>query len=258
MTGKNKTIVITGASRGIGEKLAQCYAEPNVNLILIAKNNEKLRHVAKLCRQRGANVLSESIDIQEAAKLNEYLLGIDQKMPIDLIIANAGIASTLQPNWQPEEEKDINEVFAINVQGTLNTINPLIQRMIARKQGQIAIMSSLAGLRGLPQSPSYSSSKAAIAVYGQALRAWLARYHVQVSVIYPGYVKSDMSEALSGLKPFLISSERAAQIIRKGLEKNKPFIAFPWQLHYLTRLACILPSNFIDKLLNRFESIKKS
>lgn len=254
VTGQSKTILITGASRGIGEKLALCYATPNVNLILIAKNHEKLCSVSKACRAQGANVLVVCLDIQDAVKLKQYLLDIDQSMPIDLVIANAGVASTLQPNWQPEMEEDINRTFAINLQGTLNTINPLINRMITRKHGQIAIMSSLAGLRGLPQSPSYSASKAAIAVYGQALRAWLARYHIQVNVIYPGYVKSDMSDALSGLKPFLISSERAAQIIQKGLSKNKPSISFPWQLNYLTRLARILPSNFIDKILNRFES----
>ena len=254
VTGQSKTILITGASRGIGEKLALCYATPNVNLILIAKNHEKLCSVSKSCRDQGANVLVECLDIQDDVKLKQYLLDIDQSMPIDLVIANAGVASTLQPNWQPEIEEDINRTFAINLQGTLNTINPLINRMIARKHGQIAIMSSLAGLRGLPQSPSYSASKGAIAVYGQALRACLARYHIQVNVIYPGYVKSDMSDALSGLKPFLISSERAAQIIQKGLSKNKPSISFPWQLNYLTRLARILPSNFIDKILNRFES----
>lgn len=249
-----KTILITGASRGIGEQLALHYATTNVNLILIARDSEKLAKVAQCCQERGANTMYESIDIQDALQLKNFIIDVDNKMPIDLVIANAGVSSTLQCNWQPEKEEDMNQVFAINLQGTINTVNPLINKMIERRKGQIAMMGSIAGLRGLPQSPSYCASKAAIHVYGQSLRAWLARYQLKVSVICPGYVKTDMSDRLSGLKPFIISSEKAARIIHKGLLKNKAIIAFPWPLHILTKLSSILPERPVNVILNRFES----
>lgn len=129
-----------------------------------------------------------------------------------------------------------------------------MNRMIARRQGQLVMMSSLAGLRGLPQSPSYCASKAAILVYGQSLRSWLARYQVQVHVICPGYIETDMSQRLQGPKPFLVSCEKAAYLIQRGLKKNKACIAFPWQLVALTKLARLLPSKPVDVVLNCFES----
>ena len=249
-----KTILITGASRGIGEQLALRYAAPNTNLILVARDLKNLSKVARQCQEQGANTVQESIDVRDAIQLKKFIIETDNTMPIHLVIANAGVSSTLQSNWQPEREEDISQVLAINVQGTINTVAPLMHRMIERKKGQIAMMSSIAGLRGLPQSPSYCASKAAIHMYGQSLRAWLIRYQIHVSVICPGYVKTDMSDKLSGLKPFLISSEKAAQIIQKGLLKNKKYIIFPWSLHMLTQLSRILPSRPVDAILNRFES----
>ncbi|KTD41700.1 polysaccharide biosynthesis dehydrogenase/reductase [Legionella parisiensis] len=249
-----RTILVTGASRGIGEQLAKQYAAPDINLVLIARDLNKLNNIAQICQAQGANTIYASIDVQNGAHLKKFIVDIDNKMPIDLVIANAGVSSTLQPNWQPEKEEDINQIFAVNLQGTMNTIIPLIPRMIARRQGQIAMVSSIAGLRGLPQSPSYCASKAALHIYGQSLRAWLTRYQIRVNVICPGYVQTEMSARLSGLKPFLMSSEEAAKKIQKGLIKNKASIIFPWPLHMLIKLAYLLPSRPVDAILNRFES----
>lgn len=249
-----KTILITGASRGIGLQLAHRYAAPNVHLILIARSEQSLIDVAMRCKQLGAQVSYAPIDILDAVALNAFILEMDSQMPIDLVIANAGVSATLQPKWQQENSSDSARVFQTNIQGTLNTINPLIPNMIARKSGQIAIMSSLAAYRGLPQSPSYCASKGALLIYGQSLRSWLSRFHIKVNVICPGYVKTDMSDRLTGPKPFLISSERAAYLIQKGLQKNTACIAFPWPLHVLTTFAKFIPARVLDALLNQFES----
>lgn len=251
-----KTILITGASRGIGKQLALRYAAADVHLILVARQHEELSQVALRCEQLGATATYRAIDIKNAISIKAFIIETDNATPIDLIIANAGVSSTLQPHWQQETEEDIEHVFAINWQGTLNTISPLIDRMIARKKGQIAMVSSLAALRGLPQSPSYCASKAALLVYGQSLRAWLGRYNVRVNVICPGYIKTDMSDCLTGPKPFLISSERAAKIIQQGLTKNKACIAFPWALYRLMKLANILPDQWVNAIANRFESYR--
>ncbi len=251
---QGKTILITGASRGIGEQLAYCYAHRGVNLILVARKAENLIRVVDGCQQRGANTISESIDVRDAVFLKSFIHDVDKKTPIDLVIANAGVSSSLQCDWQQESEEDIEQVFSTNVQGTLNTINPLLKPMISRKKGQIVIMSSLAGLRGLPHSPSYCASKASLYVYGQSLRSWLGRYHINVNVVCPGYVKTDMSDRLTGPKPFLISSEKAAILIQKRLLKNQACIAFPWQLSLLTKLAVLMPAKPVDMILNRIES----
>lgn len=249
-----KTILITGANRGIGLQLALSYAAPDVNLILIARNETTLKETVLQCQRRGATTFYAAIDVRDALPLKTFILEMDKKNPVDLIIANAGVSATLQPNWQQESIHDTDRVFQTNVNGTMNTINPLIHSMISRKTGQIAIMSSLAAWRGMPQSPSYSSSKAAILVYGQSLRSWLARYHIKANVICPGYIKTDMSNRLNGPKPFLVSSEKAAHLIQHGLRKNKACIAFPWPLRLLTTLSTRLPARMVDGILNQFES----
>ncbi|WED42818.1 SDR family NAD(P)-dependent oxidoreductase [Legionella cardiaca] len=250
----DKTVLISGASRGIGEQLALAYAKKGVNLILLARDENNLATVAQSCREMNAQVITHSIDISEADTLKEFIVAIDKQMPIDLAIANAGVSSTLNKNWQPENKSQSDEVFRINLQGTLNTITPVIDCMIDRKQGQIAIMSSLAGLRGLPQSPSYCASKAALYVYAQSLHAWLWRYDIRVSVICPGYVKTAMSEKLIGPKPLLLSSKKAALLIKQGLDKNKFCIAFPRSLYLITKFANYLPATLIDSFLSRYES----
>lgn len=249
-----KVIFISGASRGIGRALAHRYAKPGAHLILTARNEEKLKEVSHECRNQGATTLYKAMDLRETEPLKNFILEIDANTPIDLMIANAGVATTLQPNWQPETEEDLQTSLMINLFGTFNTINPIIHRMMTRKHGQIAIMSSLASMRGLPQSPSYCATKAALRIYGQSLRAWLALYHVNINVICPGYVTTDMSNQLSGPKPFLISTEKASKIIQKGLEKNKACIAFPWQLHALMKLANTLPASMVNPILRQFES----
>lgn len=248
------TVLITGASRGIGQQLAYQYAMFQCHLILIARDPQLLKITADKCEALGARTTCKAIDVRDAVALRTFIMDIDNTYPIDLCIANAGVSSTLQSHWQPEKDEDIENVLLTNVHGTFNTIQPLIKKMIARKQGQLAIVSSIAGFRGLPQSPSYSASKAAIRIYGQSLRAWLSRYDVKVNVICPGFVKTDMSDPLTGPKPFLLTSEQAAKKIKRGLEKNKPSITFPWQLNWMSQLAYISPSNLVDKVLNWFES----
>lgn len=250
-------ILITGASRGIGRQLALSYAAPGVNLILIATHLQTLQDVALDCQKLGAKVTLASIDVRDALSMESFILDVDLRMPIDLVIANAGVSSTLQQGWQQEAADDIEKVFAVNVQGTFNTITPLINKMMARRHGQIVLMSSLAALRGLPQSPSYCASKAAVHIYGQSLRAWLARYNVKVNVICPGYVHTDMSLHLIGPKPFLMSSQKAARTIQKGIRKNKACLAFPWQLSVLTKVARLLPTKPVDSILNRFDAYVK-
>jgi len=252
-----QTILITGASQGIGAELALLYAKKNVNLILVARNLLKLEQIKERCLQRGAQVITKSIDIANARQLSEFINDVDNQMPIDLVIANAGVANTLRPDWQQEEKLESDYVMQVNVLGTWNTLDPVMKKMINRKRGQIALMSSLAGLRGLPHSPTYSASKAALYSYGQSLRSWLKRYNIQVSIICPGYVQSSMSNQLEGPKPFLMTSKKAAQIIKKGLSKNKPCIAFPKSLYYVTKLSNYVPVFFVDFILNRYESYRK-
>ncbi len=244
--GNCRTILITGASRGIGKAIALKYAENAPYLYLLGRDRISLEKVAKDCRAAGGSATSVVVDIRDAENLKSCLLDLDSRRPIDLLIANAGVTSGLPNDMGTEPWDDLQAVARTNFHGTLNTVAPLLENMIARNHGQIAIMGSLAATNGLPFCPSYSAAKAGIETYGRALRTSLKRHNVRINVISPGYVDTDMSRRLSGPKPYMITPERAAEIIHKGLDANKARIVFPSRLGWLTALSAHLPERALS------------
>lgn len=241
-----KHIVITGASSGIGRSLALEYAQANIRLSLTGRNKDRLCDVATLCRDKGALVEERVLDVMDKNAMSQWLLAIDQEDPIDLLIANAGISggSSGTDNW----EESTRDIFAINMAGVLNTILPLIPIMVNRSSGQIALMSSLAGFRGLASSPAYSASKVCVKAYGEALRMRYGPTGLKVNVICPGFVESRITDQNTFKMPMLMKGDKAARIIRKGLEKNKGIIAFPWPMAFATRLFSLLPLWLVEAL----------
>jgi short-subunit dehydrogenase len=239
-----KNIIITGASSGLGAALAKYYAASGITLYLQGRDVQRLELVAQACRKQGAVVVCEILDITDAQSVSQWLTTIDGATPIDLIIANAGISAGTGGDGESAEQ--VRRIFATNIDGVINTVQPLISSMAARKSGQIAIISSLAGIRGLPSSPAYSASKACVRYYGEGLRGALKKSGVQVSVVCPGYIKTPMTEVNNFPMPFIMTPEKAAAIIARGLAKNKSRIAFPLTLYLpLWWLAC-LPVRLTD------------
>jgi short-subunit dehydrogenase len=247
-----RVIVITGASGGIGRALAADYAAPGVTLGLTGRNVEALKKVAAHCEQQGASVEIGVFDVTDAKASTGWLKVFDEKCPIDLLIANAGISSGVRPDGSPETWADIHRVIDVNLLGALAVVTPVVELMRERQNGQIALVSSLAAYRGLPSSPAYSASKAGLKVYGEALRGALRKEGVGVSVICPGYVVSPMSERLEGPKPLLLSAERAANNIRRGLARNRALITFPQPLGFGTWMLSLIPAWAADRILTQF------
>lgn len=244
----SRNILITGASSGIGEALALTYAAPETRLVLTGRNRARLEAVAQACTAKGASVLPSVIDVREKENLAAAIHEWDSQFPFDLVIANAGISGGVgAKGGEPEEQ--VREIFAINLDGVLNTVLPVIPRMKERKRGQIALMSSIISFRGMPQAPAYSGSKGAVRLYGEGLRGELAPYGVGVSVICPGFVRSRITDANDFPMPFFMEADRAAGVIKKGLEKNRSRIAFPFPTYALTWLMAALPPCLTDGLL---------
>jgi len=236
-------ILITGASSGIGAALARHYAAPGVRLGLGGRDGARLDAVAADCRAKGAAVASAALDVTDRAAMRGWILAADDVRPLDLVIANAGIGG------MGVDEDHARAIFAINVEGVLNTGYPALERMAARGGGQLALMSSLAGYRGLPDAPAYSASKAAVKSLAEAWRGAYAAAGVRVSVICPGFVATPMTEGGRFPQPFLIDADRAAGIIARGLSANRPRIAFPWQLALATWLLAALPPRLGDRIV---------
>ena len=244
-----RTILITGASSGIGAALAELYAGPGRTLALTGRNEARLEAVAARCRARGAGVLSAALDIRDAAALAGWIAGVDGRHPIDLGIANAGVA--IGANGGDDSAEAVRQTFAVNVDGVLNTVLPLVAPMRERRRGQIAIVSSVASFRGFPGSAAYCASKAADRLFGEGLRGDLAPFGVGVSVICPGFIRTPMTAANPFAMPLLMEPGRAAAIIKRGLERGKARIAFPWPTYAVCWLLGVLPPSWTDGLLRR-------
>jgi short-subunit dehydrogenase len=244
-----KSILITGASSGIGRALALAYAEPSTSLSLTGRNRERLEGTASIARAQGADVATKLLDVRDQAAMAQWIKQEDARHPLDLVIANAGITTGLTFTQLAEDPAALRAIMGINLTGVFNTVEPVIAPMCARGRGQIALVGSIAGIRGLPYSPGYCATKAAIHAYSESLRGRLAARGVQVSLVIPGFVKTPLNESIVSIKPLEMTDAKAALIIRRGLEKGKSVIAFPKALYLLARLARVLPVRLVDKIL---------
>lgn len=241
------SILITGGSSGIGAALARAYAARGVALALTGRDRGRLAEVAESCEAAGAAVRAEAIDVLDRDSLASWMAEVDAAAPLGLVIANAGISAGTGTGSEPDGQT--RRILEVNLQGVINTVAPALDLMRPRGHGQIALMSSLAAFRGFPGAPAYCASKAAVRIWGEALRGHLHAEGINVSVICPGYVRSRMTAVNTFPMPFLMDSDRAARIIRCGLARNKARIAFPWPMVAMVRLLSALPPAWTDPLL---------
>ena len=235
-----QTILITGATSGIGSELAHQYAGPNTHLILVGRSASRLQKISSHIISMGGTVTLKAIDVREQVAMAAWLKEQDQKNPIDIVYANAGIADGVRHRvYEPEIVS--RAIFDTNLYGVLNTVYPLLPGMQARRRGQIAIISSLAGYGPVGSTPSYSGSKAAVRVWGESMRIGLARLGIGFTVICPGFIRSPMTANNTFPMPFLVELPRAVKHIRAGVAANRRHIAFPWPLALLVWIFHFMP-----------------
>jgi NAD(P)-dependent dehydrogenase (short-subunit alcohol dehydrogenase family) len=190
-----------------------------------------------------------SFDLRDTEVTVEQLRSVSAREPIDLVFVNAGVTQMIGGGEQVESLAVAREVLAVNLDGALATVAGVLPAMRRRGSGQIALISSLAAYVGLPQVPIYCASKAALRSYGEALRLWLAPQGIAVNVVLAGFVKTAMTERVKGPKPGLVTPERAALIIRRGLERNRARIAFPRFLAWGLTWLSVLPPPISERIL---------
>jgi len=235
------TVLVTGASGGIGGALATAYARPNRRLILQGRRVVELQRVAEQCRELGAIVEVEQRELRDTEAWMTWLAAAAERQPIDLAIINAGVTSHIGPDGRGEDWSRVDTVIDVNIRAAIATAEALIPTMRRRGHGQIALISSVSAYIGLPLTPSYCASKAALKAYGEALRGWLAHEGIAVNVVLPGFVESAMSRQFPGPKLFVLSPEQAAERIRRGLARDCARIGFPFLLDWSLWALGVLP-----------------
>ena len=235
------SIVITGASAGLGRALALLYATPGRTLALMGRNAERLQDVADECRARGAVVEAHACDLCETGSGHDFIGAFAAAHPIDLLIVNAGIFSGHHPEREMEDAGEVTAILRTNLEAAILNIAAALPEMRRRRGGRIAIIGSLAALHPSADAPAYSASKAGLMAYGEALREWLQPDGVRVSLVYPGHIETAQVAGHVGALPLIVSAELAAVRIKRGLSLGHHLIAFPRRLLWLIRAGRLLP-----------------
>jgi short-subunit dehydrogenase len=240
-----KVIWITGASSGIGKALSIKFANEGWIVAASARRDnllEELNHISK-------NIHSFPLDVTEIDKCKIVAKNIiDQFGDINVCVFGTGM-------HDPKSEKVFNldkirKIMEVNYFGTMNSINSIYGYFSEKKNGQISIISSVAGYRGLPAAGAYCASKAALTSFAESLYFDMQMKNVRISLISPGFIKTPMTDQNDFPMPMIKSPEFAANEIFKGLTKKKSFeIHFPKAFTYFLKLLQILPSSLYFKLV---------
>ncbi|HYW71625.1 MAG TPA: SDR family NAD(P)-dependent oxidoreductase [Pyrinomonadaceae bacterium] len=254
MDWSNKVVLITGASSGIGRGLALELARRRARLGLVARRRELLDELASEIGTRGAgktaDVLSLAADVSDRQSMRaaaEQLLAAFGR--IDCLVANAGIGVT-NPGAEFDAAK-LASVVNVNVIGVANSVSAVLPEMVARGQGQLVVISSLAAYRGLPKSAAYCASKAAVSAMFESFRLDLGPLGIDVTIIHPGFIKTPLTAGRQARLPWLMECETAVKKMLRAVERRKKSYAFPWQLASIVRLGMIMPNFMYDAIARR-------
>ena len=248
-----KKIWITGASSGIGKALALKFANEGWQVAASARRTNLLEEMNK----NNPNIHSFPLDVinlENSKKIFEKI--IEKFDQVDLCVFCSG-------TYDPKTEREINieeikKVFNVNFFGTLNCIKSVEDYFKRKRSGHIAVVSSLVGYRGLPNSTGYTPSKAALYNLTEGLYLDFKRYDVRISLITPGFIKTPLTDKNTFKMPFLKSSEFAAEKIFNGLVKKNSFeISFPVQIAIIMKVLKILPNKIYLYLINKLTKLQK-
>ena len=203
--------------------------------------------------QRSLNTPSTiyAVDVSDEHQLHHAIERHIKKMGVpDIVIANAGV-STGTLNSEKEDLVTFKRVIDINLYGVMHTFLPFMHTFKKRKSGQLVGIASVAGIRGLPGSGAYSTSKAALMNYLESLRIEMLPFNIQVTTIAPGYIKTPMTHSNPYAMPFILEVDKAARLFIKAINRKEKFIIIPWQMNIVGKLMRLLPASVWDFLAKR-------
>lgn len=245
------TVVITGASSGIGLELSKRYAKKATKIYLLARREQELNILAGSLRQNnhGLSVETMAVDVTDFSKLtevSEYICRSGEK--IDILIANAGISSEHKSDIYIFD--DFKKIVETNFLSVAAICEIFAKKMKAQQSGKIVIISSLASLVAFPTTAAYSASKRALNSFADSMRLLLKKDGISVINIQPGFIKTPLTDKNDFKMPFLMELEHAASKIENAIAKNKAEYAFPFLFASFAKILSKIPRRLREKIIS--------
>ncbi|MEK9731815.1 MAG: SDR family NAD(P)-dependent oxidoreductase [Pelagibacteraceae bacterium] len=233
-------VLIIGGTFGIGYELSKKYLGKVQNLIILGRSEERFNQINEELKSPETKVYTKKLDVTSISETSRVLRQvINDTKKIDLVIYSSGF---YKPNNTFDVDLDLyRKTIEVNFLGLINVMSIILPLFKKQQSGHVAMISSLAGFFGLPNSSGYGPSKAAMMNYSESIYNDCKKNNIDVSIINPGFVKTRLTDQNKFEMPFLMSAEKAADIIYKGLKKKKYDITFPFMMSLIFKTLKILP-----------------
>jgi NADP-dependent 3-hydroxy acid dehydrogenase YdfG len=230
---QDKRYWLVGASAGLGEALAHKLSRAGAEVIVSARSEDKL---AKLVDELPGRASYQTIDVQDIDSVKEAAEAVGE---VDGIVYLAGVYWPFGAKaWEAEHA---TAMIDVNLTGLVRVLGEVVPGMVKKDAGHIVITSSLTAFRGLPRSIGYTASKAGTMSLAECMYADLRKTGVQVQVINPGFIKTQLTEKNDFKMPFLMEPEEAAQEVFDHMNSDGFKKSFPFTFSLFFRLAQFLP-----------------
>jgi short-subunit dehydrogenase len=249
---RGRRVWVIGASSGIGEAFAEALLERGARVALSARGTRALEALAGKFPPEQSMVLP--VDVTDTSDIDEaYSRLRDAWSGFDLLVLLAGTHLPVRA-WELNAGT-AEHLFTINVFGVIRTLESVIPDLVARGDGGIAVVSSVAGYRGLPTSLVYGASKAALINFTETLYLDLRPKGVSVYLVNPGFVKTPLTDLNEFQMPALISPEEAAEQMLRGFRRGQFEIHFPKRFTRFMKLLRLLPYRLFFPLVHRITGL---
>lgn len=232
---RQKTILITGATSGIGESLLQQYLAHDYQVIACGRNEQKLKQLS----HGHSNIIPLAFDITNIEQIKQAASKLDQIKHIDILMLNAGDCRYID-NVKAFDGALFASVIATNLQFLGHMLESFLPKI--PQGGQVVFVSSSATILPFPRAEAYGASKAGIDYLANSLRLDLKAEKIAVTLVHPGFIKTPLTDKNDFPMPFLLTSEQAAKRIYQGVNTQKPYLQFPKRLTFLMKLIALLPA----------------
>ena len=259
---ENKNIVITGASSGIGEKIAMLVAQKGARPILIARSSDKLKSISEnIHAKTSANCLYYSLDVSDIEQVKKVFKQIrDEVGHIDVLLNNAGFG--VFDSLQDATYVDLEKMFAVNVMGLIACTKEVLPSMLERNKGHIINVASQAGKLATPKSSGYSATKHAVLGFTNSIRLELLDTNIYVSAVNPGPIETNFFNTadksgnyVKNVKKYMLNADEVAEKVTNLILRPKRELNLPWWMNLGSLLYNLFPS-ISEKLFGKKFNMK--